>query len=318
MKINKTEIIQNLGNIDLFICASGFESRSTSLSLLLDVKQVKHAIAFHQLENYSISEKNLKSIQGNLSMINIIEFPKNKPFDTFEIFVNNTDRCIQQLYEGKELNIVVDITAFTRETLLILIRILTMPYLIERSNIRLVYMPALSYHEDWMTKGVREIRPIIGYSGLLSPSKSSLLVVLTGFEDERLRTVIDIFETSHILLGRPCRESSINDSLYAISERKYDELKLEYGHILIKDGFIFSCQDIKKTKGVILDIFASYNDKFNIIVVPLNNKISTLAVAFAALEEEGIQICYPSANQYNIDNYSTPSDFFFVYDIKDV
>lgn len=317
MKIDKNSIIQELGKIDLFICASGFESRSTSFALLLDAARIKDAIIFHQQENYSTSERNRDVIKEHLPNLHIIEFPKNKPFDAFEIFIQNIDNYIQQTSAEEKQEIVVDITAFTRETLLILLRALTMPFIVERAKIKLIYMPAQSYQEEWMTKGVREIRPILGFSGLLSPSKPSLLVMLTGFEEERMRTVIDIFEPSHILLGKPCRESSINEALFAISERKYSELKSEYEHLLIDEGFTFSCQDIQKTKDVILDIYNRYSSNCNIIIAPLNNKISTLGVAFAALKEEGIQICYPSANQYNIENYSTPSDFFCVYNIKE-
>ncbi len=316
MKIDKNNIIHELGKIDLFICASGFESRSISFALLLNAVQIRDSIIFHQQENYSTSEKNRDLIKNHLSNLNIIEFPKNKPFDTFEIFIENIENYIKQTFENEKLEIVVDITAFTRETLLILLRALTIPHIIEYTNIKLIYMPAQSYQEEWMTKGVREIRPILGYSGLLSPSKPSLLVMLIGFEEERMRTVIDIFEPFNILLGKPCRESSINEGLFTISERKYDDLKSEYEHLLIDDGFTFSCQDIQKTKNVILDIYNKYSGNYNIIIAPLNNKISTIGVAFAALKEEGIQVCYPSANQYNIENYSTPSDFFCLYDVK--
>lgn len=317
MKIDKNNIVQKLDKIELFICASGFESRSTSFVLSLNPLDIKSAIMFYQQENYSASMKNRDAVKEHLSNLYVVEFPKNKPFDTFEIFIENIERCVQQTYVKEKLNVVVDITAFTRETLLILLRVLTMPYIIEHTNIKLIYMPAQSYQEDWMTKGVREIRPILGFSGLLSPSKPSLLVMLTGFEDERMRTVIDIFEPSHILLGKPCKESSVNEELFSISERKYNELKSEYEHLIIDDGFTFSCKEIQKTKDVILNIYNKYSDNYNVIIAPLNNKISTLGVAFAALHEDGIQICYPSANQYNIDNYSTPSDFFYQYDVKD-
>ncbi len=318
MKVNKNEIIQSLGEIDLFICASGFESRSTSLALLLDEKSISNGVMFHQMDNYSVSEKNMHEFRKKFSTFEVVEFPKNKPFDAFEIFISNIDKYIPQLVTKEIRNIVVDITAFTREILLILLKILTSPCIKEYVNVILAYMPAQSYQENWMTKGVREVRPILGYSGLLSPSKPSLLVALTGFEIERLRTVIDIFEISHLLLGKPCKESSINNDLFIISESKCEQLKTEYQHLIKDDCFTFSCQDIKKTKEVILDIYNRYKEDFNIIVIPLNNKISTLGVAFAALEEEGIQVCYPSANQYNIDNYSTPSELFFIYNVNDI
>lgn len=49
----------------------------------------------------------------------------------------------------------------------------------------------------------------------------------------------------------------------------------------------------------------------------INNKISTLGVAFAALEQENIQICHSSANQHNINNYSEECDFFYLFSIND-
>lgn len=317
MKIENSEIIQNLGKIDLFICASGFESRSISLASMLSADIVYNAYAFSQQENYTLSEQNLNKINDIFPNLNVIEYPKNKPYDTFEIFINSIDTYIQQSVLSTKLQILLDITAFTRETLLILIRVLSMPDIVNKVNVKIVYKPAYKYQEDWLTKGVREIRPILGYSGLITPSKQSLLVILTGFEDERMRTVIDIFEPTRILLGKPCEKSSINKNLFAISETKSNELSSEYKHLLIDDRFTFSCQDINETKNAILSIYDKYSNDFNIIIAPLNNKISTLGVAFAALKEEGIQICYPSANQYNIDNYSTPSDFFLLYNLSD-
>lgn len=317
MIVAKNEIIDAIGNIDLYICTSGFESRSMTLTLLMDSKLVNKAIAFHQLENYTISSQNLKRMEDHLKAIERIELPKNSPFETFEIIISKIDDVVNQIFKNKKVDIVVDMTAFTREVLLILLKVLTVPYIQEKTDVKFVYLPAKDYQEDWLTRGVRSIRSILGYSGLISPSKSSLLVMLTGFEGERMRTIIDTFESPHVLLGRPCEESSINTNLFSKSESKYIDLKKEYASLLIEDGFTFSCQDIMKTKKIVLDINNKYKRDYNIIIAPLNNKISTLGVAFAALEQENIQICYSSANQYNINNYSEECDFFYLYSIND-
>lgn len=126
------------------------------------------------------------------------------------------------------MHIVIDITAFTREILLILLRIITIPFVSDKADITLVYMPAKCYQKDWLTKGVRDIRPVLGYSGLLSPSKKSLLVILTGFEEERIHTIINAFEPSNILLGHPNEHSSISPDLFKISEQKYIDLKIDF------------------------------------------------------------------------------------------
>lgn len=316
MKLEKENIVSKLGEIDLFIFAPGFESRSTALGLTLNSTLVKNAYAFHLDENYSISLENLEKIRMNLDKLEIILYPKNRPFETFEIFTEKLDSFIQNNHLDSKLHIVIDITAFTREILLILLRIITMPFFSSVANITLVYMPAKSYQEDWLTKGVREIRPVLGYPGLLSPSKKSLLVILTGFEEERIHTIIDTFEPSNILLGKPTQKGSISPELYEISELKYKELKKEFTHLCIDDTFMFSCQDITETKKTIISIFQKYRNEYNVIIAPLNNKISTLGAAFAALEQEEIQICYASANHYNIENYSKALDYFYCYELN--
>lgn len=68
-----------------------------------------------------------------------------------------------------------------------------------------------------MTKSIRKIRSVIGYSGLHSPSKKVLLVILNGFEEERTEHIIDCFEPEKILFGRPHKEGSINSVLNEIS-----------------------------------------------------------------------------------------------------
>lgn len=93
-------------------------------------------------------------------------------------------------------------------------------------------------------------------------------------------------------------------------------MKNRFQHLLIDEGFTFSCQDILETKQIILSIFQKYKDEYNIIIAPLNNKISTLGVAFAGLEQEEIQICYASANHYNIENYSEAFDYFYYYKLE--
>ncbi len=317
MRVEKSEIINAIGNVDLYICTSGFENRSMTLTLLMDPKLGTKVIAFHQKDNYTISGQNLIRMEEHMDTIERVEFPKNSPFETFEIIISKIDDVIDQLFTSKKVDIVVDVTAFTREVLLILLKVLTIPYIQEKTDVKFVYLPAKDYQEDWLTKGIRSIRSILGYSGLISPSKPSLLVMLTGFEEERMHTIIDMFESHHVLLGRPCEESSINADLFSKSESKYIDLKNEYASLLIEDGFTFSCQDILKTKKTILDINNKYKSDYNIIIAPLNNKISTLGVAFAALEQENIQICYSSANQYNINNYSEECDFFYLFSIND-
>jgi len=47
----------------------------------------------------------------------------------------------------------------------------------------------------------------------------------------------------------------------------------------------------------------------------LNNKLSTLGIAFAAIRNTDIQVCYAPADTYNSEDYSEPGNKCYVVDI---
>lgn len=317
MKIEDKNIVEKLGLVDLFVCSSGFEERSTKLTSNLDIDKISNSIVFHLNDTYKASQANLQKIQEKFKKINIVEYPKNNPLEIFDIFYLAL-RNFNEEFGSKELKVVIDVSTFTREILLILIKAISLERY-SNFNIFIVYTPNESYFSDednsWMTKGIREIRSIIGYSGLHSPSKKLLLLILNGFEEERTEHMIECFEPDRLIIGKPNKTDSINPSLNTISCSKYDDLKLKYQN-LIKQEFEFSCTDIETTISILNKIIGE-NEDFNIVISPLNNKISTIAAAIVGLKNEDVQICYASANQYNIDSKSIISDYYLVYNFND-
>lgn len=317
MKTGKEKIIEQLGSIDLLVCSSGFEDRSTKLVSSLNNSKISDAIIFHLDDTYIASYLNLIKIQEKIPGIKVIEYPKNNSLDTFDIFYN-TFKEINIKKNSIPLNIVIDITTFTREIILILIKVISLDIFLNFKT-TIVYTPNESYTTEegpfWMTKGIREIRSIIGYSGLHSPSKKLMLLILNGFDEERTEHIIECFEPDKIIIGKPNEIGSINPSLNAISCTKYETIKLKYQN-LITEEFEFSCIDINITVNELKKIIAN-NNEFNIVISPLNNKISTIAVAITAIENEEVQVCYASANQYNIDTKCSASDYFLVYNLTD-
>ncbi|MEN3322225.1 hypothetical protein VP395_00670 [Mariniflexile soesokkakense] len=313
MKINTSEIINHFGIIDLFLCSSGFEERSTFLGKSLDNTKVDKAYLFHLKDNYVQAEINSEEINKNLPHITIITYPRHRAIETFDIFYHFFDK---QINYNKNLNVVIDITTFTREILLVLVKILSLDRFRNVFSINLVYTPAENYPK-WLSKGVRDIRSIFGYSGLHLPSKKLMLIVLNGFEVERTKEIIDSFEPNRLLLGKPSELNSINKKLNKISCERFEEINERY-HSLIIEDFEFSCKNVLETKKVLDKLVNKYQNDYNIVISPLNNKISTLSVALLAIENENVQVCYASANQYNIKSYSKSSDYFFVFNLNEL
>ncbi|WP_429378360.1 hypothetical protein [Mucilaginibacter sp. UYCu711] len=322
MKVEKENIISYLGNIDLYLCSSGFEERSTFLSLNLNDGLIGKAVIFHIEETYKISEDNLETIKKNLSDLITVIYPKNSPLNTYDKFYQLFSELLISKTEDKIFNVVIDITTFTREILLIILKLLSSEMFFSSFNVNFVYTPAESYSNNddnsiWLTKGIRDIRSVLGYSGLHSPSKELLLILLSGFEEERADEIIQSFEPNKLILGKASSQDSINQDLSNIANAKYEQLTSTHSFILM-DEFEFSCTNIKETQKQIEGLYLKYGEKYNIVVSPLNNKISTMGVAVAALKNEDIQICYASANQYNINAYSKGSNYFLTYNLAEL
>lgn len=316
MRIEEKDIIGSLGTIDLFICSSGFEERSTKLALSLDSDMIANSMIFHLDDTYNVSFLNLNKIQQKIQNLKIVEYPKNNSLKTFDLFYAVFKEFNEEI-GNKKIKVVIDISTFTREILLILMKVIT----IERfSNFEkiIVYTPNESYSNDetnfWMTKGIREIRSIIGYSGLHSPSKKLLLLILNGFEEERTENIIECFEPAKLVIGKPDIAGSINLNLNAIACSKFEEVKLKHQNLIVQE-FDFSCTDIQITI-LALNKIIEENEDYNIVISPLNNKISTIATAIVGLKNDDIQICYASANQYNIDSKAIASNYFLMYNLN--
>lgn len=316
MKVIKENIAKNLGIIDLLLLSSGFENRSKELSNFLIKSKIKNSIIFHLDDNYHLANKNRDEIVSKLSIKDIVEYPKNDSYSTYNILFACITKKIENIGKNK-IKVVVDVTAFSREILLMLIKVLTNEIFQSKIELNLVHSPVDNYCENdtlWLTKGVREIRPVFGYSGLMTPSKKLLLIVLNGFEDERTETIIDSFEPNALILGNPSLKGSINSNLKTLVDDKYSKIKSKFLGILKKE-IEFSCIDIQPTIDILLKVNEEFKDEYNIVISPLNNKTSTVAVAITAILQDDIQVSYASANQYNIIKQLSPTNYFLLYDV---
>src|SRR5699024_3770044 len=100
----------------------------------------------------------------------------------------------------------IDITTFTHETLLILLAIFREKF--SYTNVVCGYVNAKEYSYDcedqkdkWLSRGIGEIRSVLGYSGVLKPSKKNLLMVIVGYEYERAVRIIEAVEPDFLSLG---------------------------------------------------------------------------------------------------------------------
>jgi hypothetical protein len=209
----------------------------------------------------------------------------------------------------------VDITTFTHEGLLILLRILQFRSI---GSVDCGYTSAREYsvgdldERKWLSKGLGEVRSVLGYPGRVLPSKKLHLIIMAGFEADRAERVILEYEPNTISLGLGDPNDSISPDHYKANRIFYERLVEKYSNVL---EFTFSCSDPEKTRSALRKQVALLPDR-NVLISPMNTKISTVGAALVAFDDDAIQLCYATAHRYNEQAYSMPSDHCYYFSLE--
>lgn len=298
-------------SIDVFISCSSFESRCFIIPNLIDKIAPKESIFFCNTNECREIVENAEKLKSNISSSSIIELNSDEPVKNLFVISEFINRKTAQYSKP---NILIDTTTFTHETLLVLIRLI---HLRRESigKIFIAYVVAGKYstnsktdEERWLSKGIQEIRTILGYSGFTDPTKEDHLVLLFGFESERTKRIIDEYEYKNVSLG--FGDNYTVEGHLKINYERHSKLIQEYPH---SNKFKFSLLDPLEAKKNILDYLNQPNFKdMNTVIAPLNNKISTIGAGLAAIENPNIQLAYAKPILYNIAGYSEPNeDIYF-------
>lgn len=302
---------------EVFICCASFEQRCLSIARKVDTSVIKRAIICSFDDKCPSVENNRNSLCDFFGEKGtVVTLKKDSPLE-------NYDKLYDVLKSLVGFKTIIDISTFTREMFLICFRLFKQLEF-NRDLIRICYNPSSVYSnitnsddfdKMWLSKGVNEIRSILGFSGSPSAIKKNLLIVLAGFETERAQILIDNFEPAALYLGKAPADFSNSVELSKINDVNVSRLLSVYPDAF---QFEFSCVDLGLTIDQITKIIEQNQEQYNIIISPMNNKVSTLAVASIAFKYPDIQICYASANMYNISEYSSPSDKILWFNAKEI
>ncbi|WP_171173696.1 hypothetical protein [Ruegeria sp. HKCCD8929] len=292
---------------------NGFEPRSTKLLRSSRLENVHRILGFRFADNQFDLSENDRQISAvappdryeTRSCDRRNQFSTYKTF--FEIF-SSLDR---------EVRIVFDITCFPRDVLLIAL------YALKKTNrfadALCTYNLAQDYsigtpdgQEKWLSKGVSSVSPLIGYRGVVSPDKPMQLIALVGFDDQRLLQIAEILCPDSVVFAYGDTKLTDRDWLIQQSHQAVDELISRFDDTR-KESFV--CEEGQSVFNLIDKATAERPDH-NQIVVPMNNKISTLFTGAYCLANRNVQICYGGGLIYNHSHYSLESETFFSWKLS--
>lgn len=305
--------------ISLFIGMASFEARCFSILEALK-RPPAHCFIFKNIAAGSLADSNLEHMRSlAVSRNTVVDLDLDSPITAADAFAK---AMASEIVVSSSGAVFIDTTTFTHEQLLILLRVLDQFHL--NRKIFMGYTGAETYSTNtldvehvWLSRGVSQIRSVLGYPGSFAPSKKLHLIVLVGFEHERAAAVIEQFEPARLTLMRGDPAHSVSTDHYATNKRFFDELAVFVDRTQLTqskvDARYFSCIDPFSARDTVLEL-AARSDDYNIVVCPMNTKISTIGVGLAALQNERIQIAYAQAIEYNEVGYSTPSAMATVFE----
>lgn len=305
---------------DVFVGFASFEKRSFSLSKKIDSNKISKV--------YII--RNYKSAENKLILKNLIEFEKKfgskmeyieVDFDKPLLSADNLKTIFIFLQsKEKKVKVLLDISTFTHEMLLMFLCILRSWK--NQVELTCVYANTLDYSVEetvenkWLSRGLRDVRTVLGFPGDNLPSQKTHLLLIVGYEYERAYNIINVIEPNSLSLGYvEAEETSTEKNKDANSHylRLIEEMAISYDAI---DRFTISCRNVEKTIKELNKIIDFHKGE-NIVIVPLNNKVSTIAVAVTVFKNPEVQICYGQPVFYNEESYSIPGNEFFCYRFED-
>lgn len=309
--------------LDVFICSASFEDRCLVVPSMIERwGDIGSVVICHSVDHFSAVRSNLGTLNTMFGNSVGCKLSSDDPIASAEQF----ERALGRFFEGDDVRrIGVDVTTFTRESLLILLRGLV--ELMEPTDTLVgFYNRAATYEgtgseDQWLSRGVREIRSVLGYPGDFIPTRRTHLVILAGFEDDRAFRIATEVEPTVLSLGLPSPmrgHAAEHDAKMTARRNRWLAQKdrwLSYLGGRVRE-FDFHGYSIEECMAAIRKV-VDRETAMNTVLAAMNTKMSTVAAGIFALHNPEVQMSYAQAEVYNYGQYSTAADDVYFFYLQD-
>lgn len=215
-----------------------------------------------------------------LKYLEISDLDTVEKWKVFDDYFSNQDNV------GKR--ILLDISTMPRDTIWSLLYFLNSL----NNSIDYIYHTPKAYNSDWLTKEPGKPRLLFKHSGISKLGAHTALIILTGFEVERTKQLVQFFEPKLTYLGvqkgsqydNEKRNAENHESIKGYTETKEFELDAYASD----NGYSSIKEQIDELK-----------NQYNIIVASLGPKPTSIAMYRAYLDNSEIALAYVPAKEFN-------------------
>lgn len=213
-------------------------------------------------------------------------------------------RTIDAVPDGE---IVVDITCFPRELLgMILFAISLRRRKFKNVAVRYVGAPSRGYAtqnpsldkaDQWLSRGIHEIRSVLGYPGEFSGERENHLVALAGHEEARMMEIVKYVEPRKLSIGGGQPGSATAEGAGEYSRSVVEKLRSKVPVPNVRD-VEFRSDSIHDVLERLCELDIDYK-KENVWLTAMNTKIAFVGAALFALRERKVRMMYAVPDRYN-------------------
>ncbi|MGE0090793.1 MAG: hypothetical protein AB7S50_15075 [Bacteroidales bacterium] len=241
---------------------------------------------FSDYSNVSLENRNKVKSICNKKNIPIKEIELNQDLNSWiSIFNSLGDSKL------KDKEILVDISTMPRETIWIVFHILQN----FTSRIQYIYNKPEGYSNEWLSRDPGKPRLVYKLSGIAELGKPTTLVVITGFDIDRVNQLIYFFEPETTLLG--IQIGSQFSNLKLNSEKHIKEFTNTPGIKIFDVDAYSDDRGLNTIRKHLLD----YVDNSNLIMSSLGPKLTAVSLFKIAQEFDNVALSYAPSNEFNIE-----------------
>lgn len=290
--------------VDLLICSSGYEDRSTYLASKLDATKIKEKVAIEFNDNgdaFSRKRNDQFFATNGFSTIRSDGDFENEIIHFLEKFMSRVER--------PEVRIVVDYSSMTRIWYSGILRFFRDASFEVAVSISFCYSIAKFVSAPEPRSYNIHIGPIKGFSGFSVPQMPTALIIGLGYEKNRAIGLTEYLDAETFLF--------ITDGSKV---REYSEEVLQKNIVLMskiknENIFFYPINQLELTAALLISLYENLSVRYRIVVAPCGPKPFTFLSLFTSLLKGDIDVWRISSGKESIPVNKTAEGEIVVFDV---
>ena len=206
-------------------------------------------------------------------------------------------RIVQDAFESAnqdQQGVLVDISTMPREIIWYVL------WQIEQTSIagRYIYHSPENYSNSWLSRNPEAPRLVYKLSGLASPSAKTALLVIVGFDLQRVKRLINWYEPAKLLIGFQ------SESLFERNNTTMPEYRSALEKEYNCEAFELNAFAEDRGMGAIQEKLEQLDSSYNVIMSSLGPKLTAIALYRLQRKNEKRGLVYTPSNEFS-EEYSS-------------